>query len=364
MKPAIGALVLLLVLTCGPGGPGGSGASPSASSAPPSELVLMTHDSFAVDDDVRAEFEQQHSVTLRVLTSGDAGAMVNKAILARGAPLADVLYGVDNTFLSRALDANIFDPYVSPGLTSVPAALQVDPQNRVTPIDYADVCLNYDRSAFSTELPAPATLDDLVNAKYRSMLVVENPATSSTGLAFLLATVDRFGESEGFTWRDYWTQLRANDVRVEDGWESAYYDAFSGGGGGGDRPIVVSYATSPAAEVYFGPSPGPSASPLGSATAVVTDGCFRQIEFAALLSGARPEARPLAQAWIDFMLSRRFQEDMPLQMFVFPANRDAALPGVFVQNAPQVANPVEMSPTQIGALRDRVIQEWTDVVLH
>jgi thiamine transport system substrate-binding protein len=359
MKPAMGALALLLVAACG-----SNGASPSASAAPPTELVLMTHDSFAVDDDVRAEFEQQHNVAVRVLKSGDAGAMVNKAILASGAPLADVLYGVDNTFLSRALDANIFDPYRSDALDLVPGELQVDIQNRVTPIDYADICLNFDRSAFSATLPPPATLDDLLNARYRGMVVVENPATSSPGLAFVLATFARFGESGGFTWRDYWTQLRANDLRVEDGWESAYYNAFSGGGEGGDRPIVVSYATSPAAEVYFAPSAAPSASPVPSTTAVVTDGCFRQIEFAALLSGARPAARPLAQAWIDFMLSRRFQEDMPLQMFVFPANREAALPDVFARYAVQISDPVEMTPREIGELRERLITEWTDVVLH
>lgn len=352
-------VAIALVSACAPG----TGPTPSASVAP-TELTLVTHEAFAVDDDVRAEFELQHGVTLRVLKSADAGAMINQAILAKGAPLGDVIYGVDNTFLSRALDAGIFDPYTSPGLASVPTALQVDRTNQVTPIDYADVCLNYDRSAFSSELPAPSTLDALIDPRYRGMTVVENPATSSPGLAFLLATYARFGESGGFTWRDYWAALRANDVRIADGWESAYYDAFSGGSGTGDRPIVVSYATSPVAEVVFGPSPAPGATPGPPPTGVVTDGCFRQVEFAALLSSARPEARALAQAWIDFMLSRRFQEDMPLQMYVFPANREAAVPDVFGRYAAVVNDPIEMTPVDIGAVRDRVIEEWTDVVLH
>lgn len=355
--PAV--IALLLLAAC-------SAPSPSGTAPPtvPDELIVMTHDSFAVSDDVRVEFEQQHGVSVHVLKAGDAGRMVNQAILARNAPLADLLYGVDNTFLSRALAAAIFDPYQSAALATVPAELQLDPQFRVTPIDYADVCLNYDRAAFSAELPAPATLDDLLDERYAGQLVVENPATSSPGLAFLLATYDRFGESGGFTWRDYWAGLRDNDVRVESGWEQAYNGAFSGGSGAGDRPIVVSYATSPAVEVLFAASPAPGESPAGAPTGVVTDGCFRQVEFAALLAGARAEARPVAQAWIDFMLSRRFQEDMPLQMFVMPANREAQLPEVFTATVPVIGNPVALTPAEIDQVRERLIGEWTDVVLR
>ncbi|HYI23563.1 MAG TPA: thiamine ABC transporter substrate-binding protein, partial [Candidatus Limnocylindrales bacterium] len=231
----------------------------------------MTHDSFAVSDGILEAFEQEHGVEVEVLRGGDAGAVVNQAILTRDNPLADVLFGVDNTFLSRALEEDIFVPYEAEGLDSVPDELQLDPEHRVTPIDYGDVCLNYDRAALEGSNP-PDTLEDLSDSAFGGALVVENPATSSPGLAFMLATIVRFGEEGDDTWLDYWTGLRANHMLVTAGWEEAYYGSFSGGSGEGDRPIVVSYATSPVAEVVFA-DPQPAEAP----TAVIDDSCFRQI---------------------------------------------------------------------------------------
>jgi thiamine transport system substrate-binding protein len=323
----------------------------------PTELTLMTHSSFAISDDVMAEFEREHGVTVRVLDSGDAGSLTNQAILARDAPLADVLFGVDNTFLSRALEADIFSAYRSPQLEDVPAELQLDPEMRVTPIDYGDVCLNYDREAFSDELPPPQRLEELTDPRYRGMLVVQNPATSSPGLAFLLATVAHFGDEGETTWRDYWRDLRANEVLVTSDWNDAYYGQFSGGAGEGQRPIVVSYASSPAAEVVFA-EPQPDEAPTG----VVEEGCFRQVEFAGILRGGRDDE--VARAFIDFMLSERFQADIPLNMFVFPANEATDVPEVFASHAVTVGDPIELDPFEIGAQRERWIGEWTDVVLR
>lgn len=320
----------------------------------PTELTLMTHDSWAISDDVMATFETRHGVDVQVLKAGDAGAMVNQAILTKDNPLADVLYGVDNTFLSRAIDAGILQAYRSTEIERVPEALRVGTQDLATPIDYGDVCLNYDLEVFVSGTPL---LENLTDPGYRGLLVVENPATSSPGLAFLLATVARFGETGEYTWREYWAELVENDVLVVDSWESAYNGSFSGGAGEGDRPIVVSYATSPAAEVVFTDPP-----PDEPSTAVMTDGCFRQVEYAAVLVGTDTPA--LAQAFIDFMLEPGFQEDIPLNMFVFPAAQDATLPPVFVEHAAQVTDPISPDPALIATERDRWIQEWTDVVLR
>jgi thiamine transport system substrate-binding protein len=314
-------------------------------------VTLLTHDSFAVSDQVRAEFESANHAEVNILRAGDAGAMVNQAILTKDNPLADVLFGVDNTYLSRALDANIFEPYHAAGVDTVPAALRLDARERVTPIDYGDVCVNTDLSAYDAAHPAPQTLADLTQPAYRSQLVVEDPGTSSPGLAFMLATIAEFGETGAYTWLDYWRDLRANDVAVVSGWEEAYYSSFSGGSGAGDRPLVVSYATSPVAEVYYA-SPQPTESPTG----VITDGCFRQVEFAGVLKGATNPA--LARAFVDFLLSPSLQADIPLQDFVFPAVPTTTLPPVFREFAAVVPQPLTLPPDTIAAKRDGWLTEW------
>ncbi len=326
----------------------------SACSGGKPTLTVMTHDSFAASDSVIQAFEAQNNVKVKFLSAGDAGAALNKAILSKGKPLADVFYGVDNTFLSRALDEGIYQAYDSPLLAKIPAEFQLDPQNRALPVDYGDVCLNYDIHYFSQKgITPPQSLEDLLKPDYKSMLVVENPATSSTGLAFLLATIGHFGADQ---YLNYWKELKANDVRVVDGWETAYNTEFSAHGG--TRPIVVSYSSSPPFEV-IGSNP-PVSEPT---TAVITaDGaCFRQIEFVGILKGAKK--LDLAKKWVDFMLSTQFQEDMPLQMYVFPVNQDAKLQDEFVKFLATPANPAVVSPADIAANRDQWLQAWTDTVL-
>jgi thiamine transport system substrate-binding protein len=334
-----------------------SAALPAA--AQPVTLTLLTHDSFYLPDEVVAAFEAEHGVDLQLLPAGDAGAMVNQAILTADRPLADVLFGVDNTFLSRALAADIFEPYRSPALEAVPAELILDAEHRVTPIDVADVCLNIDRAAFAQDgLPLPSALEDLLDPALAGRLVVQNPATSSPGLAFLLATVATFGEDAETGWQAFWAGLRDNDVIVTAGWEEAYYGSFSGGSGEGDAPIVVSYATSPVAEVVFGPDPEAAEGP----TEALDVGCFRQIEFAGILRGtAQPE---LARALIDHLLAPETQAALPLAMYVYPARSDVAVPEVFERHALVPAAPISLDPAAIDAGREDWIRAWTDIVLR
>ena len=323
----------------------------------PTTLIVMTHDSFSVSADVVMAFEQANNIEVAFLKSGDAGAALNKAILSKEAPLADVFYGVDNTFLSRALAAGIYEMYASPLLANIPDEFQLDPQSHAMPVDYGDVCINYDKAYFTDHnLAVPQSLEELTRPEYQGLLVVENPATSSPGLAFLLATVKHFG-ADGYL--DYWRSLRANSVVVVDGWETAYYTNFSASSGHGPQPMVVSYASSPAAEVIYAETPlteSPTASILGP------DTCFRQIEFVGILAGT--QNRALAEEFVDFMLGVHFQEDIPLQMFMSPVNRDANLPEAFIKFAPAAEQPAALSPDMIAANRDQWIANWTEVVLH
>ena len=319
-------------------------------------ITLMSHDSFNIGKEVIASFEKKNNVKVRFLKSGDAGAALIQAILSKDNPLADVFFGVDNTFFSRAIDADIFQPYASPLLADIPAYLQLDKENRLLPVDYGDVCLNYDKEWFKkSELNPPVDLADLVKPEYKGLTVVENPATSSPGMSFLLATIGRFGE-DGYL--DFWKKLRENKVIIANGWEDAYYGHFTSASKG-DRPIVVSYASSPPAVVYYAEKPLTEAP---TAALVADNTAFRQIEFVGILKGTKE--LELAKKLVDFMLSKKFQEDIPLQMFVFPANSKAQLPEVFVKHAVVAAKPAMVSPEAIEANRDSWIEAWTNVVLR
>lgn len=326
------------------------------STSEPAIVTVMTHDSFNISKDLVASFEKENKITVKFLKSGDAGAALNQAILSKENPLADVFFGVDNTFLSRALKADIFEKYDSPLLPKLRDDLKLDPENRLLPVDFGDVCLNYHKQWFTEKgLAPPANLEDLIKPEFKGLTVVENPATSSPGLAFLLATIGHFGE-DGYL--DYWKKLRENDVLVAAGWEDAYYGHFTSASKG-DRPIVVSYASSPPAEVHFAeqkPKEAPTAAVLSKGAA------FRQVEFVGVLKGTKnPEA---ARKIVDWMLGTRFQEDIPLQMFVFPANKGAALPKVFVEHAKIAENPASVPAEEISANREKWIEAWTETVLR
>jgi thiamine transport system substrate-binding protein len=333
-----------------------STATPGVPSSAPTELNVMSHDSFAVTETLVRQFEQQNNVKINFLKSGDSGAMLNRAILTKNAPQADVMYGVDNTFLSRALDAGLFEAYVSPLLKNIPDAVKLDKENRALPVDIGDVCINYDKTYFADKkLALPQSLEDLLKPEYKGLLVVENPATSSPGLAFVMATIAHFGQDK---YLEYWKGLRANGVFVANDWESAYYTYFSGSSGKGAQPMVVSYSSSPAAEVVFAKEP-PKDAPTASLTA--PDMCFRQIEFAGILKGTKNRA--MAEKFVDFMLGTEFQEDMPLQMFVYPVATNAKLPSEFLKYAQVPAKPATLDAALIAKNRDQWIADWKKAVL-
>ena len=351
-----------LLAACGAAG----GTSPATTSSTPPTLVpssfapttvtLLTHDSFVVTKALLADFTARTGITVNVVSNGDAGELVNKAALTAGNPEGDVLFGVDNTLISRALESGVFDPYLSPAASTVPPALNAATAGSVTPVDYGDVCINLDDRWFAThKVAAPVSLADLAKPAYKDLLVVENAATSSPGLAFLLATIARYGEG-GYV--GYWQSLRANGVKVVNGWTEAYEDTFSGGGGKGTRPIVVSYASSPPAEIVYAADPKPAK----PSTSVMTDGCFRQVEYAGVLRGTK---NPLAaRAVVDWLLSPAVQADVPLSMFVDPAVPGTPMPKVFTDFAAVPADPLTLDPALIEKNRSAWVDSWDQVTLR
>jgi thiamine transport system substrate-binding protein len=323
----------------------------------PDAITLVTYESFPSADTTVNELLQQFTddtgIDIEILVAGDTGTMLSKAELTVGNPEGDVMWGVDSTSISRAIDAGVFEPHEASGLESLrPGLTDLVPGNEATPVDIGDVCINYDIAFFEdTGLEPPAGFADLTDPAYADLLVVQNPATSSPGLAFLLATVDEFG-ADG--WQEYWSQLVDNGVQVVDGWTAAYYEQFSYAGG--DRPLVVSYGSSPPFEVLFAETEL-DAAPTG----VIESTCYRQVEFVGVLAGT--DAPDAARELVDFMITTEFQEALPLDVFVFPANADADLDPVFDEFAVIPDESRELDPATVDANREPWIDEWTDLVI-
>ena len=337
---------------CGDDDDGDTGSEDRAETV---TVRMLTHDSFVVSDEVLEAFTDRTGIEVELLQGGDTGTVVNQAILTKGAPQADVLFGIDSTLLTRGLDEDLFVPYESPELVNVDPRFVLDPEHRVTPVDYGDVCINYDKAWFAERgIPVPQSLEELVDPRYRDLLVVEDAASSSPGLAFLLATIAHFGEAG---WQGWWADLRENGVQVVDSWEDAYNAAFSGGAASqGTRPLVVSYASSPPVEVVYADPPV-----TDPPTGVIEAGCYRQVELAGILRGTDHERE--ARQVIDFLLSEPFQADVPLSMFVFPVREGTPLPDVFERFAARPADVVEVDPFALGERRDDLLRRWRDVVV-
>jgi thiamine transport system substrate-binding protein len=336
------ALALAMIATLG-------GCSLTGGSEPGERtVVLVTHDSFAVRQELLDEFRTSSGITVDVRRTGDAGALTNQLVLTKANPIGDLAFGVDNTFASRALDEGVFAEYRSPEADKGPQHFAVDDTNRLTAVDIGDVCLNIDPAAFAAKgISEPTGYEDLTDPRYKDLLVVEDPATSSPGLAFLLGTVAHFGEQG---WADYWAKLKANGVKVVSGWEEAYTQDFSGSAGKGPRPIVVSYASSPTAELDQNGKPR---------TKALLDTCFRQIEYAGVLTGAR-NAQDAGKV-LDFLLSHQFQTEVPEAMYVYPAREDVVLPAAW-QAAPLPSKPDSLPAEDIQANRERWIGQWRTLV--
>ena len=335
----------LVLAACG----GDDGASK------PKSLTLLAYDSFTPSEGIFDAFTEETGIAVEVVTGGDAGELVAKAVLTAGDPEGDVLWGVDNTLMSRALAADVFVPHRSVHIDDLdPKALALVEDDLLTPVDTGDVCVNYDKNWFVDKgIEPPTSLADLATPAYKGLLVVQNPNTSSPGLAFLLATIAQFGESG---WQDFWSSLRANDVKIVDGWTEAYTVEFSGSSGKGSRPLVVSYASSPPAEVVYA-DPPVTAPPTG----VIESTCFRQVEFAGVLRGTEHE--DAAGLLVDYLSGSTFQADLPLTLFVNPANTTVELPQVFSDFAATPDAPLTMDPATIEENRTTWLEAWRAVAL-
>ncbi|MCD0177293.1 thiamine ABC transporter substrate-binding protein [Deinococcus sp. 14RED07] len=320
-------------------------------------LTVITHDSFDVDRKLIAAFETQNRAKVRFIKGGDAGELLNRLILTRRAPIADVVYGLDNSLLPRARQADLLQPYRSPALSRVPAAYRLSEDGLLNTVDYGFVALNYDRAWFEkNKVALPKSLDDLKTPTYARLTVVQSPATSSPGLAFLLATVNHYGETGAWNW---WRAARAGGMKVTRGWSDAYYKDFTRNGG--RYPIVLSYASSPAAEVFYADGFNPAKLPAQAPTAnlFLPGSTYTQLEGVGILKGSKQTA--LARKFVDFMLSAPVQTDIPTRMWIYPAVEGTPLNPVFT--FAQEPTPTPIKP-DIAANPQRLVDAWVTQVLR
>jgi thiamine transport system substrate-binding protein len=315
--------------------------------ASPTSVVLVTHESFALPKGLVRAFEAESGYPLDVRAAGDAGTLTNKLVLTRDNPTGDVAFGVDNTFASRALDAGVFADSEVELPDGAAAYALPEGAGRLVPVDSADVCVNADTGWFADRgVDPPVTLDDLAEPEYLDLLVAPGASTSSPGMAFLLATIAEYGDG----WPGYWADLMANGARLTSGWSDAYFVDFTQGGGGGTRPLVVSYDSSPAFTV---------AADGRSTTHALLDTCFQQVEYAGVLSGAANPAG--GQALIEFLLSPPVQAALPESMYVFPVRDGVELPPAWAKFAVRPTSPYTLDPAEITAHRDEWLTTWTEV---
>jgi thiamine transport system substrate-binding protein len=274
-------------------------------------------------DELVAQFEEETGYKLEIIRLGDTGSLTYQLVLTKNAPVADSVFGIDNTFRPVADENQIID-------------------GELVPIDYSDVCFNYDISALETlGVQAPYSWRDLVKAEYRGLTVITDPALSSPGLAFLATTVAGFDNDN--EQQNYWSQLFANEVLVAGSWEDAYFTHFTRYGG--NYPIVLSYASSPSAEVNEDGSAG---------TAALLDQCFRQTEFAGVIAGA--ENKRGAEALVDFLTSEAFQLSVAENMYVYPIE-DVSVPETWAKFAP-AANSTVGEDLDFALNRDGWLSDW------
>jgi thiamine transport system substrate-binding protein len=347
---AAGAACLTVLATATTGCSVSGGADDNGSGATRT-VVVASHDSWAMSKGVMRRFTRQTGYQVRIEPNGDAGQLTNKLVLTKGSPIADMTYGIDNTFASRAVHAGILADYTpadEPASAKAYELPQPGAARALTPVDYGDVCVNVDDAWFAEHHKAPPRgLDDLTRPAYRGLFVTPGASSSSPGLAFLLATISKYGDQ----WPSYWKRLVANDVKITAGWSDAWEVDYTAGGGHGDRPIVLSYASSI-----------PDTIPNGAdrpTTHALLDTCFRQVEYAGVLEGARNPAG--AKAFIDFMERRTFQEALPENMYVFPVDDRASLPDTWAKFAKTADHPFTVPPDRIAKHRDDWLREWSDV---
>ncbi|MCK4247427.1 MAG: thiamine ABC transporter substrate-binding protein [Methanomicrobia archaeon] len=309
------------------------------------KLVIYTYDSFVSEWGIGPKivplFEEAYNCKVEIKAVGDAGDVLNRAIIEKNNPRADILIGIDNNSLSKALKNDILVPYTPKTIDVVPEQFIFDPTYHVVPFDYGYIAFVYD----SEIITPPQTFDELLDPKYKKAIILEDPRTSSPGAAFLLWTIAIYGEN----YLDFWEQLKPNILTITSGWDQAYGMFTSG-----EAPIVLSYATSPAYHVEYEDITRYKAF-------IPKDGGYLQIEGAGIVKNCAH--KELAEKFIDWMLTEDFQREIPLTQWMFPVNSNVELPASF-DYAVKPDKILYLDSEEIAENLDRWIKNWAELMIE
>jgi thiamine transport system substrate-binding protein len=309
------------------------------------DLTIYAYDSFVSEwgpaGTVIPKFELKYGLTVEIISVGDAGQVLNRAILEKKKPKADIVLGIDNNLLSKALDEGIFETYISPNLRYIPDELIFDKTHHITPFDHGYFAVVYDSVKLKNP---PGSLEDLKRPEYRKKIILQDPRTSSPGLGFLLWTIAVYGEK----YLHYWEELKPNILTITEGWDTAY-GLFTSG----EAPMVLSYTTSPAYHVEY-------ENTTRYRAALFEEGNYLQIEGMGILKDAKNKTG--ARQFIDFILTADFQEEIPLTNWMFPVNPQVKLPESFGY-APAPETVLSIDTFKIKENQKRWVDEWLKVII-
>lgn len=265
-----------------------------------SNLVVYTYDSLLPLVKIALPiFEEKYGVTVEVRSYGDAGAVLSKVIAEGAKSDVDIVIGIDNILAKRALTEDIFLPYKSENADKISdESLVFDKSWRLTPYDFGSLAIVYDPEELGT-----LEMDGLINLtdkKFKKNLIIQDPRTSSTGLAFLVWTYTAHKDD----FDEFWRKLKPSILTVTMGWDDAF-EKFEAG----EAPMMVSYATDGAYSYeYYGETKYKAIIPGNVG--------YGQIEGAGIVKWTDEET--LAKKFIDFILSPEFQSNIPLNQWMFP----------------------------------------------
>ena len=306
-------------------------------------LVIYAYDSFVSDwgagPIVIPNFEKKYGIKVDLRSPGDAGQVLTTSILEKDNPVADIVIGIDNNMLAKALDEDILQPYKSENLNNVDQSLIFDKSNHLSPYDYGYFSIIYNSEKIDNP---PKSLNDLLSSQYEKSIILMDPRTSSPGLGFFLWTVKVFGDD--FT--DYWANLNKNILTITEGWDSGYGLFVNG-----EAPMVLSYTTSPAYHKEYEDSEQYKAT-------VFEEGNYMQIEGAGIVKNCKNLKS--AQIFIDYMLTEDFQKEIPLTNWMFPVI-DIKLPKSYDTALKTEKNLLLPSKT-INDNLDKWTEEWLETI--